>query len=49
MDNFYDLKADNKRLKKKLIEQKNYIDELEKERNREIDQIFETIRINDER
>ena len=48
MDNFYDLKAENKWLKKKLIEQKNYIDELEKERNREIDQIYEAIRINDE-
>lgn len=48
MDNFYDLKAENKWLKKKLIEQKNYIDELEKERNREIDQIYEAIRTNDE-
>lgn len=48
MDNFYDLKAENKWLKKKLIEQKNYIDELEKEINREIDQIYEAIRINDE-
>lgn len=44
MDNYNDLKSENKQLKQTVIEQKRHIDELEQEN----DALYESIRRNDE-